>query len=113
MVTLALAWLWVVGIVFLWRSGRPLWRALVWAYALLFVLFALTTGAKIITWQAAYVSFSPRGCPGRGLVGDPPGALGARAGGDRADHGAHPARSVADPAGKRSQRKPGADQPAW
>lgn len=55
MVTLALAWLWVVGIVFLWRSGRPLWRALVWAYALLFVLFALTTGAKIYYLAAAYV----------------------------------------------------------
>lgn len=47
MVTLALAWL--------WRSGRPLWRALVWAYALLFVLFALTTGAKIYYLAAAYV----------------------------------------------------------
>jgi Dolichyl-phosphate-mannose-protein mannosyltransferase len=55
MVTLALAWLWVVGIVFLWRSGSPLWRALVWAYVLLFVLFALTTGAKIYYLAAAYV----------------------------------------------------------
>ena len=55
MVTLALAWLWVVGIVFLWRSSRPLWRALVWAYGLLFVLFALTTGAKIYYLAAAYV----------------------------------------------------------
>src|SRR5260370_23985660 len=55
MVTLALAWLWVVGIGCLWRSGRPLWRALVWAYGLLFVLFALTTGAKIYYLAPAYV----------------------------------------------------------
>jgi 4-amino-4-deoxy-L-arabinose transferase-like glycosyltransferase len=46
MVTLALAWVWVAGLRFLWRSGRPLWRAMTWAYALLFVLFAVTTGAK-------------------------------------------------------------------
>ena len=46
LVTLALVWVWVAGLRFLWRSGRPLWRALAWAYGLLFVLFALTTGAK-------------------------------------------------------------------
>jgi hypothetical protein len=45
-VTLALVWVWVAGLRFLWRSERPLWRALAWAYGLLFVLFALTTGAK-------------------------------------------------------------------
>jgi hypothetical protein len=28
MVTLALAWVWVAGLRFLWRSGRPLWRAM-------------------------------------------------------------------------------------
>jgi hypothetical protein len=49
-VTLALAWVWVVGIRYLWRSDRPLWRALVWAYGLLFVLFALTVGARCTTW---------------------------------------------------------------
>jgi hypothetical protein len=55
MVTFALVWVWVVGIRFLWRSGHPLWRALVWAYALLFVFFALTTGAKIYYLAGAYV----------------------------------------------------------
>ena len=53
--TLALAWVWVVGIRYLWRSDRPLWRALVWAYGLLFVLFALTTGSKVYYLAAAYI----------------------------------------------------------
>ncbi|MGH3157573.1 MAG: hypothetical protein ACRDNF_13470 [Streptosporangiaceae bacterium] len=47
MTTVALLWVWLAGLRFLWRSGRPLWRALGWAYGLLFVFFALTTGAKI------------------------------------------------------------------
>src|SRR6266542_3801909 len=55
LVTLALAWVWVVGLRLLWRSGLPLWRALAWAYGLLFVLFALTTGAKIYYLTGAYV----------------------------------------------------------
>jgi len=55
MVTIALVWLWVAGTGFLWRSGRPLWRALVWAYGVLFVFFALTTGAKIYYLAGAYV----------------------------------------------------------
>ena len=42
------------GLRFLWRSGRPLWRALAWAYGLLFVLFAVTTGAKIYYLAGAY-----------------------------------------------------------
>jgi hypothetical protein len=54
-VTLALAWVWVIGLWFLWRSGRPLWRALAWAYGLLFVLFALTTGKQGYYLAAAYV----------------------------------------------------------
>ncbi len=54
-VTLAMAWVWVVGLRFLWRSGRPLWRAMAWAYGLLFVLFALTTGGKTYYLGAAYV----------------------------------------------------------
>jgi hypothetical protein len=53
--TLALAWVWVIGLWCLWRSGRPLWRALAWAYGLLFVLFAVTTGAKTYYLGAAYV----------------------------------------------------------
>jgi hypothetical protein len=55
MVTVALIWLWVAGVGFLWRSGRPLWRALVWAYGLLFLFFALTTGGKIYYLAGAYV----------------------------------------------------------
>ena len=54
MVTLALVWVWLAGLRFLWRSGRPLWRALAWAYGLLFVLFAVTTGAKIYYLAGAY-----------------------------------------------------------
>ena len=55
MASLALVWLWVAGIAFLWRSHRPLSQALVWAYSLLFVFFALTTGAKIYYLAGAYV----------------------------------------------------------
>ena len=55
MTALALVWVWAAGLRFLWRSGRPLWRALAWAYALLFVFFALTTGAKIYYLAGAYV----------------------------------------------------------
>lgn len=55
MVSLAFAWVWVAGLGYLWRSDHPLWRALVWAYGLLFVLFALTTGAKIYYLAGAYV----------------------------------------------------------
>jgi hypothetical protein len=54
MVTLALVWVWLAGLRFLWRSGRPLWRALVWAYGLLFVLFAVTTGAQIYYLEGTY-----------------------------------------------------------
>jgi hypothetical protein len=55
MTALALVWVWVAGLRFLWRSGRPLWRALAWAYGLLFVFFALTTGAKIYYLAGAYI----------------------------------------------------------
>ena len=51
----ALVGVWVAGLRFLWRSGRPLWRALVWAYAILFVFFAVTTGGKIYYLAGAYV----------------------------------------------------------
>ncbi len=50
-----LAGLSVIGLWCLWRSGRPLWRALAWAYGLLFVLFALTTGKQNYYLGAAYV----------------------------------------------------------
>ena len=38
--------MWLLGLRSLWRSGVPLWRALVWSYALLIVFFAVTSGAK-------------------------------------------------------------------
>jgi Dolichyl-phosphate-mannose-protein mannosyltransferase len=55
LVTLALVWVWVAGLRFLWRSGRPPWRALAWAYGLLFVLFGVTAGARTYYLAAAYV----------------------------------------------------------
>ena len=54
-VSLAMVWIWIAGLRFLWRSGRPLWRALVWAYAILFVVFAVTTGGQIYYLAGAYV----------------------------------------------------------
>jgi hypothetical protein len=58
---LSLAGVSVIGLWCLWRSGRPLWRALAWAYGLLFVLFAVTTGAKIYYLAAAYVYLAAAG----------------------------------------------------
>jgi len=55
MASQALVWVWVAGLRFLWRSGRPLWRALVWSWGLLLILFAVTTGAKIYYLAGAYV----------------------------------------------------------
>jgi 4-amino-4-deoxy-L-arabinose transferase-like glycosyltransferase len=55
MTSLAMAVVWAAGLRFLWRSDRPLWRALAWAYGLLFVFFALTSGAKIYYLAGAYV----------------------------------------------------------
>jgi len=61
MSVLALVAVWVAGLRFLWRSGRPLWRALVWAYAILFVFFAVTTGGKIYYLAGAYIYLLPAG----------------------------------------------------
>ncbi len=55
MTALPMVVVWVPGLRFLWRSGRPLWRALAWAYVILFVFFALTTGGKIYYLAGAYV----------------------------------------------------------
>ncbi|HQT99380.1 MAG TPA: glycosyltransferase family 39 protein [Acidimicrobiales bacterium] len=55
MTSLAVLWVWIRGLKFLWRSSRSLWRSLVWAYAILFVFFAVTTGAKIYYLAGAYV----------------------------------------------------------
>jgi len=46
---------WIVGLRHLWRSRRPEQRALVRAYALLFLLFAITTGAKVYYLAGSYV----------------------------------------------------------
>jgi 4-amino-4-deoxy-L-arabinose transferase-like glycosyltransferase len=54
MVAVALIWVWVTGLRFLWRSEVPLWRTLAWAYALLFILFAATTGGKIYYLAGTY-----------------------------------------------------------
>ena len=51
---LALAWLWILGLVQLWRSPSPVWRGLAGAYALLFVFFAVTAGAKPYYLAGAY-----------------------------------------------------------
>ena len=55
MVNLAFLWVWIAGLRFLWRSAGPLNRALVWAYGLLFVFFAATTGAKVYYLAGAYL----------------------------------------------------------
>jgi len=55
MASLALVPVWATGVRFLWRSGRPAWKGLAWAYALLLVFFALTTGSKIYYLLGAYV----------------------------------------------------------
>ncbi|WP_377268274.1 ArnT family glycosyltransferase [Peterkaempfera sp. SMS 1(5)a] len=52
---LAMVVLWLAGLRFLWRSDRPLWRCLVIAYAVLFVLFAVTTGAQTYYLGGLYV----------------------------------------------------------
>jgi hypothetical protein len=64
MASLAMVWVWVAGLRFLWRSGQPMWRALAWAYGLLFVFFALTTGAKIYYLAGAYIYLLAAGAVG-------------------------------------------------
>ncbi|MGD0558882.1 MAG: glycosyltransferase family 39 protein [Streptosporangiaceae bacterium] len=56
MTALGLAWVWVIGLRFLWRSGHPAWRAVVWAYGLLFVVFMLTTGKQFYYLGGVYVT---------------------------------------------------------
>ncbi|MES9508953.1 hypothetical protein ABWJ92_21470 [Streptomyces sp. NPDC000609] len=72
MACLAMTVLWVVGLRFLWRSVRPVWRCLVIAYAVLCVLFAVTTGAQVYYLGGLYVCL-----PAAGTVG-PDGWLRAR-----------------------------------
>ncbi|MFG2600232.1 ArnT family glycosyltransferase [Streptomyces sp. NPDC048462] len=61
---LAMAVLWTAGLRFLWRSGRPLWQCLVAAYAVLFVLFAVTTGAQVYYLGGLYVCLLAAGAVG-------------------------------------------------
>lgn len=55
LVAIVLIWICGAGLLRLWRSAEPLWRALAWAYGLLYVLFAVTTGGKIYYLAGAYV----------------------------------------------------------
>lgn len=55
MTALAMIWVWAAGVRFLWRSDNPVWRGMVWAYGLLFVVFALTTGKQTYYLAGAYV----------------------------------------------------------
>ncbi len=52
---------WALGVRSLWRSGRPLWRALAWSYGLLFLFFMLTAGAKPYYLAGTYVYLVPAG----------------------------------------------------
>jgi hypothetical protein len=54
MTTPALIWVWIAGLVFLWRSRRPAWRGLAWAYGLLFVFFGVTAGGRNYYLAGAY-----------------------------------------------------------
>lgn len=55
MVTASMVWVWIVGLRHMWRSGNPMWKALIWAYAILFVVFCLTSGARIYYLGGSYV----------------------------------------------------------
>lgn len=61
MVSLAVLAVWAAGLLSLWRSRRPVWKALAWAYLLLFVVFGVTTGAKVYYLFGAYVYLLPAG----------------------------------------------------
>jgi 4-amino-4-deoxy-L-arabinose transferase-like glycosyltransferase len=61
---LAMVIVWVAGLRFLWRSGNPLWRCLVSAYGLLFVVFAITTGAQVYYLGGLYVCLLAAGAVG-------------------------------------------------
>jgi len=59
---LATIWIWPVGLRFLWRSrSRPLWRALAGAYGILFVIYAITTGAQAYYASGLYVTLIAAG----------------------------------------------------
>ena len=58
---LVLVWVWVAGLWFLWRSGRPTWRAIPWAYGVLFVVYMLITGKHIYYLCGVYVTLFAAG----------------------------------------------------
>jgi 4-amino-4-deoxy-L-arabinose transferase-like glycosyltransferase len=68
--------LWIVfvpiALRFLWRSERPMWRAMVWAYGILFVVFMLTTGKQTYYLTGVYVALVAAAMPelAERLVGD-------------------------------------------
>ncbi|HZV25490.1 MAG TPA: hypothetical protein VFG00_04285, partial [Acidothermaceae bacterium] len=55
MSTLVFVPVWFAGLRTLWRSSVALWRALAWAYGVLFVVYGLTTGGQIYYLAGAYV----------------------------------------------------------
>lgn len=61
---LAMVVVWLAGLRFLWRSGKPLWRCLVTVYGVLFVLFAVTTGAQVYYLGGLYVCLLAAGAVG-------------------------------------------------
>lgn len=58
----ATIWIWPVGLRFLWKSpSRPLWRALAVSYGILFLVYALTTGAQTYYVSGLYVTLIAAG----------------------------------------------------
>ena len=55
MSTLVFVPVWFVGLRTLWQSQLPLWRALAWAYGVLFIVYGVTTGGQIYYLAGAYV----------------------------------------------------------
>jgi 4-amino-4-deoxy-L-arabinose transferase-like glycosyltransferase len=54
MVAPVLIVVWFSGLRSLWRSSRPLWRALAWSYGLLGLFFAVTSGDRTYYLAATY-----------------------------------------------------------
>jgi 4-amino-4-deoxy-L-arabinose transferase-like glycosyltransferase len=55
---------WVPGALrLLWRSDRPMWRAMVWAYGILFVVFMITTGKQSYYLTGVYVALVAAAMP--------------------------------------------------
>ncbi|MGQ4512003.1 glycosyltransferase family 39 protein [Streptomyces sp. DW26H14] len=61
---LAMIVVWAAGLRFLWRSGNALWRSLAWVYGVLFVVFAVTSGAQTYYLAGLYVCLLGAGAVG-------------------------------------------------